>query len=94
MLLLLWQIQKDQVDYALRFKRRAKSDFNTYPPRIIISLCQLNAAEEFTLECRIGVSGIKEVPYFDLHIFPPIPLSEVSSQKSFEGNTSSINFLN
>lgn len=87
----MWQIQKEQVDYALRFKRRAKSDFNTYPPRIVILLCQLNAEVEGTLDCRIGVSGIKEVPYFDLHVLPPVPLSEVSSQGSFEGTMNSIN---
>jgi hypothetical protein len=90
----LWQIEKEEVDYALRFKRRAKSDFNTYPPRIIlIVLHQLNAEVEGTLDCQIGVSGIKGVPYFELHVLPPVPLSvsEVSSQRSIEGITNSVN---
>ena len=63
-------------------KGRTQSDITTYPPRIILTLRQLNPTSDAILECRININGIREFPYVNLFVSPPpaIPLSRSHSE--------------
>ena len=88
--LLLMQIRKAAVEYALENKRHTTTDITTYPPRIHLTLRHLQLVEPpppDALECQLEISGVKEVSYFTLYV-PPHSQSETSSQRStsFEGD--------
>ena len=55
----------------------------------MFSIHQLDVNADIALDCRINVSGIREVPYFDLYV-PPPSASEVSSQRSIEGDDTTL----
>ena len=89
--LLSLQIQREVVDYALKYRKQARSDIITYPPRIVITVRQSDPNSDRSLDCRIDVSGIRALPYIELHVSPP-SASEVSSQRSISHEGMSILF--
>ena len=83
------QIRKTAVEYALENKRHTITDITTYPPRIHLTLSHKQLLEPpppDALQCRLEISGVKDVSYFILNV-PPYSQSETSSQRStsFEG---------
>lgn len=54
---------------------RTQSEITAYPPRIVLTLRQLNPTSNAVLECQININGIREFPYVNLLVSPPPALS-------------------
>lgn len=73
--LLLPQILKEEVDYGLKLRGRTQSEITGYPPRIILTLRQLNPTSDAILDCQLDINGIREFPYVNLLVSPPPDIS-------------------
>ena len=64
---------------------RTQSESTGYPPRVILNLRQLNPTSSTILECRIDINGIREFPYVNLLVSPPLPAVSSLSRSHSEG---------
>ena len=81
-----YQIQKEEVDYPVRYKKKALKDIALYPPRIVLEIRQRKSTTP-DLQFDLKVEGIRE--NITLNVFIPSPAAKPCSMQSSDSSSTS-----